>query len=237
MRQNILITLLLALAGLSAPLHAQQQAALLAYQVHEEGVDPYFSRILVTPAYLRMDEGGEGDGFTLFDRKAGVIYNVSHEDQTILVIDNRNEIPERPADLQVSAKASPDTQAPAIAGRQPQDVRIYANGNLCVEVVAVPELMTPATDALREFRLLLARVQAATLPGMPAEAKKPCDMAQHVFDSGRIYDFGLPVQESRVGRSQSLVDFSPAVEVDDALFALPGKYQQIGMPGAIQGME
>lgn len=236
MRQNILITLVLVLT-VSTPVLAQQQASLLAYQVYEQGVDPYFSRILVTPGFLRMDEGGEDGDFTLFDRKAGVIYNVSNEDHSILVIDNKEPLPTQPADLKISAKSELDSQAPMIGDKQPQNVRIYANDELCVELVTLPDTMVPALDALREFRLVLARVQAAALPAMPEDAKTPCDLAQHIFAPGRIYDFGLPVQESREGQSQSLVDFSPTVSVDDKLFVLPAKYEQIGMPGAIQGTE
>jgi len=237
MRQNILITLTLLLVALSTPVLAQQQAALLAYQVYEDGVDPYFSRILVTRDFLRMDEGGEGGGFTLFDRKAGVIYNVSNEDHSILVIDGRPPLPSPPADLKVSSKSEPDDQAPKIGNKQPQSVRIYANDKLCVELVTLPDTMTPALEALREFRQVLARVQAAALPDMPDEAKKPCDLAQYIFNPGIIYDFGLPVQESREGRSQSLVDFNPQVSVDEGLFVLPAKYEQIEMPGAIQPAE
>ncbi len=237
MRQNILITLFFALAGLSAPLHAQQQAALLAYQVYEDGVEPYFSRILVTPDYLRMDEGrGDGD-YTLLDRKAGVIYNVSREDRTVLLIDNKKPLPELPADLTITTKDEADQEAPSIGGRQPHNVRLYANDKLCVELVTLPDTMGPALDGLREFRQVLARVQAAVLADLPEEARQPCDLAQHIFAAGRIYDFGLPVQESREGRSQSLVDYDPAVAVDDDLFVLPEQFEQIALPGAIDMAE
>lgn len=235
MRQKILISLICALSLFATTAKAEQVAQLLAYQVFEQGIEPYFSRILVTPAYLRMDEGGSSQGFTLFDREQQIIYNVSHEDHSILRIESRSRLPAKPDDLKLEEKWALDAKAPAIAGRQPQNVRLYANGELCLEMVTVPGLMEDAVGALRDFRLLLARVQGETLAAMPADTQSACDLSQYIYAAERVYAFGLPVQESREGRSQSLVDFSDAHKVDDKLFELPADYRQMEMPGPVNG--
>lgn len=235
MRQNILIALICGLTLTAGTAGAEQRAQLLAYKVYEQGIEPYFSRILVTPAYLRMDEGEGSQGFTLFDREQEIVYNVSHEDSSVLVIDSNTPLPARPDDLKLEEKWAIDPKAPAIAGKQPQNVRLYANGELCLEMVTVPGLMTEAVEALREFRLLLARVQAQTLAAMPDDTQSACDLAQFIYASGRVYDYGLPVRESGEQRGQELVDFSDGHPMDAKLFELPADYRRMGLPGAIGG--
>ena len=88
--RKIVMTLLLFASAASA---SAQQASLLVYRVWEEGIDPYISRILVTPDYLRLDEGEGSDGFTLFDRQQEIIYSVSLEERSVLVIDHTDMVP------------------------------------------------------------------------------------------------------------------------------------------------
>ena len=224
--QKVVIAVVLALG---AAVVQAQPAAMLVYKVWEPGSGPYFSRMLITPGHVRLDEGRSGQGYTLFDRRERIIYNVSDEEQSILVMDPPSLDPTARADLLLSETHEPDVQAPPIAGRQPIQVRLLANGEVCAEMVVVEGLMTGALDGLREFRQVLAQVQAATLGSRPAQLQTPCDLASNVYAPTRGLDFGLPIQERGAGRSQSLVDFNPLSEFDPQLFTLPERYDQVPM--------
>jgi hypothetical protein len=210
--------------------HAET-AAMLTYRVWEPGLEPYENRILVTPAYLRMDEGQAGEGFALLDRQQDIIYSVSDDEQTVVVINPPVAGASVPASLQLASEASEDTQAPAIAGRRPISVKLLANGATCRELVAVEGLMSEAVDGLRDFSHVLARVQSATLLGMPESVRTDCDLAELVFAADRWLAFGLPVEDNFAGRRQLLVDFNAATEVEGLLFAIPESYRRVGMPG------
>ena len=73
-------------------------AALLVYQVWERGIEPYTSRILVNPDYVRLDEGADGGGYTLFDRRQEILYTVSTRDRSILVMNPPFDAPGGGAD-------------------------------------------------------------------------------------------------------------------------------------------
>jgi hypothetical protein len=200
---------------------AAQQASLLVYRVSEPGVQPYISRIIVTDDYVRLDEGGSADGFTLFDRQQEILYNVAPDDQTIFVM-NPDAPPadDNPA-LILTESVTVDEQAPEVVGKRPRNVRLMANGELCGRLVVVEGVMQEALDGLSELKLTLARVQAGMMPSMPLNARTPCDLADTVHAADRTLRFGLPLQEHNDNRSQSLVDFSETFDAPDDLFRLP----------------
>ncbi len=219
--QKIVMTVLLLAFAANA---SARQASLLVYQVWEEGIDPYISRILVTPDYLRLDEGDGSDGYTLFDRQQEIVYSVSLEDKSVLVIDHTDMVPGDNEGLILQQEVSEDRDAPTVAGRQPRQVRLLANGELCAELTVIDGVMDDAVAALAEMKLALARVQAATLDAIPLSMRTPCDLASNIYAPDRHLQFGLPLQERAAGRSQSLVDFSTEFDAEDALFEIPSEF-------------
>jgi hypothetical protein len=211
--------LLLIAAGAMA-----QQASLLVYQVSERGVQPYISRIIVTDDHVRLDEGGSADGYTLFDRQQEILYNVAPDEQTIFVINpDTPPVEDNPA-LILTEAVTVDEKAPEVVGRQPLNVRLMANGELCSQLVVIEGVMQEALDGLSELKLTLARVQAGMMPSMPLNVRTPCDLADTVHAADRTLRFGLPLQEHNDNRSQSLVDFSENFEAQDELFRLPAGF-------------
>ena len=89
--QKIFSTMIL--IGLSAGALGET-ASLLVYRVWEQGSDPYLSRVMVTPDYVRLDEGTDDGGYTLFDRQQEILYNVSPDDRSILVMDHSTPVPD-----------------------------------------------------------------------------------------------------------------------------------------------
>ena len=230
--QKILMAGLLSALATGA---AAESASLLVYQVWEQGTEPYVSRVIVTDDYLRLDEGADEGGYTLFDRRQEILYNVSPDDRSVLVMEHSVPVGEQNQGLILQEEVKVDAKAPTVAGQQPKNVRLMANGELCAELVVIEGVMQDAVDALSELKLALARIQAATLQAMPLDMRTPCDLAANVYAADRSLRFGLPLQERSEGRSQSLVDFRPDYEVDEGLLALPQDFDRRPMfvPGGI----
>ncbi len=95
--------------------------------------------------------------------------------------------------------------------------------------------MREAVEALAEFKLALARIQAQALDATPLSGRSACDLAANVYAADRALQFGLPMHERSVGRSQSLVDFDADFDADSALFSLPEGFERRPMsyPGAM----
>lgn len=220
-----IICLLVYLAAAEA--WAGNPAGLLVYKVWEPGLEPYIGRILVTPAHVRMDEGMDHGDFTLFDRRQGVIRNVSVEDQSVLVMRAAGGLPEPAKKLELSEKTEMDPDAPRVAGKQPQRRWLYTNGEACRELVTIQGVMTDAVAGLAEFRRALAKIQ---FPTMPAESSL-CEQSEFVYASDRSLGFGLPLRDSYLGKTQVLLDFDQEYDAAPELFLVPASYREISMPG------
>ena len=230
--QKILTLIVMLTLSASA---AAGEAGLLVYQVWEEGIEPYISRVLVTEDHVRLDEGSDNGGYTLFDRQQEIIYNVQTEDRSILLLNVQEPATDGDDTLILNEQVKVDEAAPKVGGEQPKEVRLFANGELCSEMVVVEGVMEDALEGLRELKLSLARIQAATLESMPLSMRTPCDLAANLYAADRSLNFGLPLQERSTGRSQSLVDFAPQHPADSRLFELPADFSRRAMfaPNAI----
>ena len=203
-------------------------SGLLMYKVWETGLEPYISRILVTPRHVRMDEGQDQGGFTLYDREQGIIYSVSAEDESVLVLRPPGDLPGPVAGLKLSEKIEADEGAPPVAGKQPEQLQLYTNGELCRELVTVQGVMSHAVAGLAEFRRALARYRRST---ETAAARSPCDQSEFLYASDRSLDFGLPIHDSYAGKRQVLLDFNQQYDAAPGLFAVPASYREVTIPG------
>lgn len=61
-------------------------AAVMYYEEREPGVEPYTTRIIVSPRYLRLDDGNDDGDFVLLERGSGTLQSTNAVDGTILVI-------------------------------------------------------------------------------------------------------------------------------------------------------
>ncbi|MCB1774465.1 MAG: hypothetical protein KDI88_12675 [Gammaproteobacteria bacterium] len=225
MRKTLIVPFVL-LAWAAAANVVAEPVDLLVYKVWERGIDPYINRIMVTEDHIRLDEGDDAGAYTLYDRDQEIIYNVSHEDRSVLVINPTAFLPESADSLILGEQVQTDADAPTVAGQVPRRVRLLANGEVCSELVAVEGVMQEAVDALSELKLTLARAQVASLAVTPLELQTPCELASSVYAADRVYRFGLPLQERGAGRSQSLRDFVSGFEVADDLFRIPEDYSR-----------
>ena len=207
------------------------RVSLLLFDEEEPGTDVYPVRYLVSDKYLRIDDGHDASDFILLDRTTSVIYSVSHEFGNTLVIHPQPQT-SLPDDLKLTHEPVPDSEAPSIAGRQPQHYRYLANGRLCYEAVLVPGLMSAAVDGLTEYEQLLGRQQATRLESTPVQLRTPCFLSRYIHAPGRHLGQGLPVQVwDDGGFRRALINFSEQTNVSNYLFEVPSEYRQVTIGG------
>jgi hypothetical protein len=203
-------------------------ATLLNFVEFEKDVEPYATRLLVTPEYMRFDDGEGAADFVLYDRQNNVIYSVNSSEATILAVHQKQIEIRPPFELKLThTKLDNLEDAPTIAGKQAQHYQFSANGERCYDVIAVPGLMPDVVVALREFGELLASDSKVTFSALPADLQKPCDISMNTFAPGRHFEFGFPIQEwSMNGSGRSLLDYQLDYEPDPTLFVLPTGFRQ-----------
>ena len=224
-----LTRLVLVLAFSGDLVAAEMPAALMVYRVNEQGTNPYISRILVTPNHVRMDEGGDADAFTLFDRSAGKLFNVDPEERSVLVLDPPAAVPESPLALDIRERARPASAGP-VDGVPARGWRLEANGRSCAEWDAVPGVMEAAAGAVAELYVQLARLHGRLLPEMPEEMLDVCDLARNVYAPGYAWVQGMPVTHEHGRMRLELLDHEPAMAVDTSLFEVPESFRRMEMP-------
>lgn len=228
MKKKILLNALF-MAGLAAggAAVAAESVDILMYKVMEPGVGIYDSRVLVSPKFMRLDDGVDSGDFALFDRNKKVIYSVSHEDRTVFEIPSREVTVQPPEPIVRSVETiALEEDTPRVAGQQPVNYQLSVNGETCYNVVTVEGVLPDYLKAMKAFRKVLAGEHALALPSIPADMRDNCDLARHTFAPDWQLQFGLPIQEwDELGGGQSLIDFKTGQRVDDKLFQLPEGYQ------------
>ena len=83
-----------------------QEVYQLSYIEREPGIDEYEITMLVSERYIRIDQAGEANGFIVYDDKDRVIYSVSHQDESVLVINEHDFSEEKACNTRKSRLAS-----------------------------------------------------------------------------------------------------------------------------------
>jgi len=224
----VVFAAVLSLSVLSPPTLAakQLQATILHFQIKPAGQSAYAERVLVTPEYLRIDGGGMGGVYILFNRRTQAIYSVSPKDKDVLTIRRRAVTvkPQKPLKLDVTSQ--PFKGAPSIDGKTPRHYAFFAGGKRCYDVVAVPGLLEDARRALAAFRTSLAGQQALDYGRTPASPQSACEQARLIFAPTRYLDHGFPIQGwGTRGDARRLLDYKLDQPVAAALFRLPADYK------------
>lgn len=226
-----LIALLLMSLSLSAAAESID-GVMLKYMVSEPGLEPYPSRIIVTADMVRMDDEAPGGDYLLFDRQARQISSVTHEDETVLEIPFQKVNGQSPITLKRDYTLNIDEKAPAISGKQPHQLKLMVNEQLCYDAVVVPELLPDVVAALSDFKRVLAGEQGKMLNELPAELLDGCDLALHTFYPTWPLESGLAVQEwdASLKQGKLLVELDEGFKADDKLFSLPQTYRHYRLP-------
>jgi hypothetical protein len=228
-----MIIVLLMVSGLSGVVSAEgQKGVMLKYMVSESGLEPYPSRIIVTPEFMRMDDGAPGGDYLLFDRRNKLISSVTREDGTVLEIPLRAVIQSPPIPLKRDHTLELDASAPAIGGKPPHQLRLLVNDKPCYDAVVVPGLLDDTVQALRDFNRVLAGEQGKVLGALPGDVIEGCDLALHTFYPEWTLESGLAIQEYDVStrRGRLLVDIDQDFAIAPGLFELPADYRHYSTP-------
>ena len=174
-------------AAQAADLAAQQHMIELRYVEQDVGGPPYPTRILVTPDFMRMDDGEDGGDFILLDRRQHTLFNVMRDNKLAMVF-KPGTLPSKPAGWNPKLVTRQ-------AARGTQHFNLSANGLTCNEGVAARRAAPDAARAMAELKSVLAATQYRVWRDSPPEMQHDCDLANQVWDSGVTLRLGLPLEE------------------------------------------
>lgn len=213
------------LSSLSACANKPQDNQLIVFADQEKGIAPYQTRIIVTPNYVRFDDGENSKSYTLFDRKTKIASTVDTEERTILVMHPKSVKVDPPFEMKYESKDLGDIKdAPKIMGKVPRHYQDYVNGKLCFDIISVNGMLPDTVKALSSFHQMLASDSKVTFGNMPADMLDPCTIAMDTFAPTRYLQHGFPVRHWHSGYSSTLVDFKDHYTPDPKLFELPKGY-------------
>ena len=227
----LVILSLTLLVGCDRGMNKTAQNLLLVFADQEESVEPYKTRVIVTPDFMRFDYGEGATDFLLFDRKQKTIYSVIQESKSVTVITSNAVDIKPPFDLKLSNKQIHDLKdAPTMDGVKPQH-HVYLSGEqVCFEVLSVPGFLPAYVLAMQEFNTILANDSALTLNGMPADMQDGCSLAKDVFAPNRHFQAGFPIQQwGSDGTRTELLEFKKDYQADKTLFEIPAGYNRLNI--------
>jgi hypothetical protein len=192
----------------------------LHYLDQDPGAPPYASRILITPQFLRLDDGSDTSDFILLKRKTGELTNVLHSMKTNMRIRNKP--------LPVSARPTWRVEQ-RVEEMRPgtKRVTVLVKGKVCSQTVAAERLLPEAAKALAEYMAALAWTQYQTYQNTDPDMRQDCDLVHHVWNTGLALSYGLPIEtRDYAGRSRQL-EKQGTEKLRPGLFKLPEGYAVI----------
>ncbi len=204
----------------------------LTYEVQEGDRAPYVTRIWVSPDMMREDDGEDGSGYVLFDRRDKTVYSVNLEERSVLVVPlaEAGEPAAGPSDLNL--RQLKGVQAPGVGGRPPEHWQLRLGEQVCQEGWTVPGLMPESIAAMSEYREALARQHRLTLAYIPEAYRDLCDDAVQVFAPTALLQKGLPLRTwDAKGVVWKLMEFQRVEADPQTLFERPEGLEVMSMPG------
>jgi hypothetical protein len=212
--------LMLCLLGVGVA-HAADMTV-LRYVDQDPGGEPYLTRILVTPDYLRMDSGEDEGDFFLLDRRQRKLINVMRE-RGLAMVFLPGTLPPRPADWKPRLETRPAAPGTERFSLSMKEV-------VCSEGVAARRAAPEAARAMAEMKSVLASMQYRVWKESPPELQYDCDLVNLVWDSGTTLKLGLPLEEREfTGRSRKF-ESETLQPLQPGLFRLPDGMASINAP-------
>ena len=212
--------LMVGVLGMGAA-HAADMIA-LRYVDQDPGDPPYLTRILVTPDFMRMDDGNDDGDFVLLDRRQRKVINVMHGNQLALVF-TPGTLPPLPAGWKPVLDVKP-------AARGTRRFSLTLKGVVCSEGVAALRAAPDAARAMAELKGVLAAMQYRVWKDSPSAIQHDCDLANLVWESGATLKLGLPLEEREfTGRSRQFESESKQ-PLKPELFRVPDGMPQVPAP-------
>ncbi len=202
-------------------------STVVIYQDSEKGIDPYVTRYIVNKEFMRIDDGKRGTGFVLLDRKKDVIYSISSENESILVIKNTRKKLKRPAALVSKVIMLKQPKGLKLEGNAAQEFEVRVAGEVCQNSITVKGVLPDFVKAIKQYRIILASQHASNLFKTPVNMRDNCFMAYHIFDHGLHTSRGLIVRSwNSKGKKSMLQDYKKNQKSSSTLFSLPQKFSK-----------
>jgi len=202
--------------------------SIVLYEEQEAGIEPYPVRILVSPDYVRFDDGYDESDFVLLNRGSRALFSVVHENRSVLIIRNHPFSGSLPPDITLTEDHIEGNDAPTIAGKQPVHIKYLANGTPCYQAISVSGLLEEAVAGLAEYATALGERQLVNMQSMPETMQTPCFLSRFGYAPERHYNHGLPVQVwDESGFYRSLADFHEHETLAAVLFEVPDSYEKL----------
>jgi len=226
LRKLVFVVVSLSMLGGPSSVMASTKATVVRFKVTDVGSQEYETRLIVTPDFIRFDDGGDGNDFLLFDRKKKTIYNTSSMDQTILVIKNQPvDLPEK-KDWKNDVD-SDNEKVPNVGGKPVKHWVLLTNNLVCYDLYAARDLLPDVTAALSDYRRVLATQQAAIYISSLDRQRDDCDLANNIYLPDRYLKHGFPIRyRDKNGRGEELLGYKEAVPVNPGLFKLPAAFKE-----------
>lgn len=157
------------------------------YIDQDPGDPAYTTRVLVTPDFLRMDNGADDGDFVLLDRRARTVVNIMR-DSGMAMRFVAGKVPARPATWRAKLQTRP-------AAPGTQTYTLAVNGVVCSAGVLSPRAAPDAAQALAELKTVLAATQYRVWKDSPRELQHDCDLANQVWEFATLLKKGLPLDE------------------------------------------
>lgn len=238
-------TLLSVLQVLSAPVYAKNtdvnpdkssQVYQLSYIEREPGADEYEITMLVSERYIRVDEVGENSGYIVYDDKDRVIYSVSHQDKSVLLI-KEFKFTKADAPVKSSVEYLQLADAPSVSGKEIYNYRVYINEGkdeeTCTEIQLVEGLLPEVRKILHNYQIVISGQQVKMTDNKISDMQPACYFVDQIYNTGAYYEKGLPIQEWHSNERSKILTTYKKVSIDFSKFKVPEDYRRFSVdPGS-----
>jgi hypothetical protein len=203
----------------------EDEGLILYYDEYESSTGGQRMRYLINDDFLRIDNGSIDSDFILMDRAKKTIYNVNHEDRTILKITNKPwQSPD--FDFKVSVREAEETDAPQVMGQNVYRYEVYAEDEVCTRVLLIKGRYMQQMAVMHEYQTIMSGQQVSTLANTPKDLQTNCFLLDQVYHKGDYFKQGLPIQVTYSRDYTRILSNLEQKTLDAALFKLPENYEE-----------
>ncbi len=203
------------------------RSTVVIYQEVEKGIEPYVSRYIINKSFMRIDDGKPNTGYVLLDRKKDVIYSVSIENESILLIEKKEMKVKKPTNLAIEVLIHKHPSKLKLEGKQGHEFEVRVGGKNCRNNIVVNGVLPEFVTALKQYRSILANQHIQNLFKTPVNMRNKCFMAYHIYQHELHTSRGLIVRSwNNKGKQSMLRDYKRNQKALEILFKLPKKYSR-----------
>jgi hypothetical protein len=206
-----------------------QEVYQLLYIEREAGLDEYEVTMLVSDRYLRIDETGEKSGFIIYDDKNKVIYSVSHQDKSVLVI-KEHKFSEKNSPVKSSVEYLQLADAPTVSGNVIYNYRVFTgegdNEETCTEIQLVENILPKVRKILRNYQKVISGQQVKMTDNKITDTQTACFYVDQIYNTAAYYEKGMPIQEWHSNERFKVLSTYKKITINKDKFTIPEKYRQ-----------